>query len=377
MLAATAAELAGAAVTAKAAREGRVEPVRPILAPLDVLCQQLIGMACADDWGCEEAFALVRRAGPMAGLDRADFDACLSSLAGDLPAPAGAFEPEPGAAPKWTSPRIWREKGRFGLRSRRVLRWFRGERRDDHLGGVDPRPGRWDADRDARRGVCRASPAGRPLRARRPLAGVPAGSRASRSTPGRPAASRTSPAGRATVNRSPPSWGSTSPPSATMPRGCWPTAPPPSGPGWGMPMGLSPTPPRSSGRCSRRRNGSAKSPAPGTLLVEESPHPEGMTYSFHAPLCRAACEALGRAFAARLGRRCRPRPRPDGRRPRLVDPPARRRAIGAGEIAPLLALDGFDDDVMEGLDRGELLARRFRHVAGTALMVLRRPEGGG
>src|SRR4051812_1281475 len=31
---------------------------------------------------------------------------------------------------------------------------------------------------------------------------------------------------------------------------------------------------------------------------------------------------------------------------------------------------------MEGLDRGELLARRFRHVASTALMVLRNPEGG-
>jgi ATP-dependent Lhr-like helicase len=32
--------------------------------------------------------------------------------------------------------------------------------------------------------------------------------------------------------------------------------------------------------------------------------------------------------------------------------------------------------VLDGLDRGELLARRFRHVAGTALMILRNPEGG-
>ena len=38
--------------------------------------------------------------------------------------------------------------------------------------------------------------------------------------------------------------------------------------------------------------------------------------------------------------------------------------------------EGFEDDVLEGLDRGDLLARRFRHVAATALMVLRRPEGG-
>ena len=32
--------------------------------------------------------------------------------------------------------------------------------------------------------------------------------------------------------------------------------------------------------------------------------------------------------------------------------------------------------VLEGLDRGELPARRFRHVAATALMVLRNPEPG-
>ncbi len=62
----------------------------------------------------------------MAGLTRADFDACLAFLAGDLAAPPGAFEPEPGAAPRWTSPRIWRRAGWFGLRNGRVARWFRG-----------------------------------------------------------------------------------------------------------------------------------------------------------------------------------------------------------------------------------------------------------
>ena len=42
------------------------------------------------------------------------------------------------------------------------------------------------------------------------------------------------------------------------------------------------------------------------LLVEECPSPaieRGLTYTFHAPLNRAACEALARATAARLGRR--------------------------------------------------------------------------
>ena len=99
MLAATPAELAGAVVTAEAARAGRVEPLRPVRSPLDVLCQQLIGMACGGEWSADEAFALVRRAAPMADLTRADFDACLDFLAGDLAAPAGAFEPEPGSTP--------------------------------------------------------------------------------------------------------------------------------------------------------------------------------------------------------------------------------------------------------------------------------------
>ncbi len=49
LLAATPAELAGAVITAQAALAGRVEPLRMIAAPLDVVCQQLIGMACAGE----------------------------------------------------------------------------------------------------------------------------------------------------------------------------------------------------------------------------------------------------------------------------------------------------------------------------------------
>ena len=45
-------------------------------------------------------------------------------------------------------------------------------------------------------------------------------------------------------------------------------------------------------------------------------------------------------------------------------------------IRSLLSMDGFADLVLEGIDRGELPARRFRHVAATALMVLRNPEPG-
>jgi ATP-dependent Lhr-like helicase len=117
-------------------------------------------------------------------------------------------------------------------------------------------------------------------------------------------------------------------------------------------------------------------PGPDALLVEEYPHDAGWTYTFHAPLSRAACEALGRATAARLGRRfgC------DltlaaadlGWSIRLPDD-AR---LALADLGPLLDPAGLADDVLEGLDRGDLPARRFRHVAGTALMVLKNPEGG-
>ena len=50
--------------------------------------------------------------------------------------------------------------------------------------------------------------------------------------------------------------------------------------------------------------------------------------------------------------------------------------IAAGDLLDLLAIERFEEDVLEGIDRGELPARRFRHVAATALMVLRRPDGG-
>jgi ATP-dependent Lhr-like helicase len=93
-------------------------------------------------------------------------------------------------------------------------------------------------------------------------------------------------------------------------------------------------------------------------------------------LSRAACEALGRATAARLGRRFGHNVTLAvadlGWSVRLPEDAA----LTPDDIEPLLTLDGFERDVLEGLDRGDLPARRFRHVASTALMVLRNPEGG-
>jgi len=376
MLAATAAELAGAAVTARAAREGRVEPLRPAAAPLDVLCQQLIGMACGGEWSADEAFALLCRAGPMAELGRADFDACLEFLAGELASPAGAFEPEPGASPRWTAPRIWKHRGRFGVRNGRVVRWFRanvgtitseesirvdvngtligtlegayaerlqpGDRfvldgralefrriegltvRATTVGGGEADLPRWSSDRQSlSAGLARDLAAFRD-EAARVMADGPAALRA-----------------------------------------------------WlGEAYGLEPDAAAVLEDLFEAQEQLSEVPRPGTLLVEESPHEGGFAYAFHAPLSRSACEAAGRAVAARLGRRF-------GRDLGLVVadlgwsirlPEGAR--LGADDIPPLLDPARFAGDVMEGLDRGDLLARRFRHVAGTALMVLRRPEGG-
>ena len=375
MLAATPAELAGAAVTARAAREGRVEPLAQISSPLDVLCQQLIGMACGGEWSADEAFALVRRAGPMAELDRRDFDACLDFLAGELASPAGAFEPEPGAAPRWTAPRIWKHRGRFGVRNGRVTRWFRanvgtitseeslrvttdgtligtlegayaerlqpGDRfvldgralefrriegltvHAEAVGGEADLP-RWSSDRQSlSAGLARDLAAFRD-EAARVMADGPAALRA-----------------------------------------------------WlGEAYGLEPEAAAVLEDLFEAQEQLSEVPRPGTLLVEESPHEDGYSYAFHAPLSRSACEAAGRAVAARLGRRF-------GRDLGLVVAdlgwsirlPGGAR-LGVEEVAPLLDPAGFAGDVLEGLDRGDLLARRFRHVAGTALMVLRRPEGG-
>jgi ATP-dependent Lhr-like helicase len=75
-------ELLEAAVTGTASRAGQIEPVRLAEHPLDVLCQHLVGMAAAQPWQPDDAFALIRRAGPYQALMRSDFDDCLTYLTG-------------------------------------------------------------------------------------------------------------------------------------------------------------------------------------------------------------------------------------------------------------------------------------------------------
>jgi len=380
LLAATAGELAGAVVTAQAARAGRIERLSMIRAPLDVVCQQLIGMACAGEQEVDGAYELIRKAAPMAELARTDFDDCLSFLSGRLSAPAGAFEPEPGHSPRWTSPRIWNSTGQFGLRNRRVARWFR-----TNVGTIHSEV----AVRVIADGVA---------------VGTLEAAYAERLVPG----DRFVLDGRSLEFRQLDD-------SVLLAR---PAGGEPSLPRWTSDR-QSLSPELASDLAGFRAQASrllaeesttalrrwlietfeldaiaaqvlielfeaqaqwSEIPDALGLLVEESPSPreDGLVYTFHAPLHRAACEALARVTGARLGRRL-------GRDLTLsvADlgwsirvPDAAAIALMPESILPLFDLDGFADDVIEGLDRGELPARRFRHVAATALMVLSNPEPG-
>lgn len=373
MLAATPAELAGAIVTRQAALEGRVEPLRVVRSPLDVLCQQLIGMACLEECGADDVFALVRRTAPFERLKRADFDACLNYLAGELAAPSGASEQTLNAAPRSTSPRLWKARGRFGARNGRVRRWFHS-----NVGtivsegsvrvvadGIDVgtlegayaerlQPGdRFVLDGRALAFVRRVGPIVRAERS----AGDPELPRWSSDRQGLSAELALDLA-RFRV----------------MIGGLFDEGPQ-AARGWLIEdLGLDPIAAGVIEALFIAQQAVSEVPRPDVLLIEACPSSRGWTYTFHAPLGRAACEALGRASAARLGRR-------HGRDLSLKVADLgwsieMAEDVPASSFRDVIAQEDFEDDVVAGLDRGELLARRFRHVATTAMMVLRNPEGG-
>lgn len=86
-------DLLECAAAAEAARLGRLDALRIPETPLDVLAQALLGMAVEREWPIDEAYALVRRAGPYLRLSRADFDAVIEYLAGGgrVLGPSGAY----------------------------------------------------------------------------------------------------------------------------------------------------------------------------------------------------------------------------------------------------------------------------------------------
>ncbi|HEV3256586.1 MAG TPA: DEAD/DEAH box helicase [Gemmataceae bacterium] len=82
LLTANPAELLEAAVTGASSRSAQYEPLQLPAYPLDVLCQQLVGMAAQRWWSASAAFDLIRRAYPYRDLPAAEFENCLAYLCG-------------------------------------------------------------------------------------------------------------------------------------------------------------------------------------------------------------------------------------------------------------------------------------------------------
>jgi ATP-dependent helicase Lhr and Lhr-like helicase len=64
----------------RAVRSGLLDSVAIPQAPLDVLAQQIVAEAAAQDWNVDELFALIRRADPYRNLARSEFDRTIEYL---------------------------------------------------------------------------------------------------------------------------------------------------------------------------------------------------------------------------------------------------------------------------------------------------------
>jgi len=87
-------ELIECAALVRAVAAGRLDRVEPLVAPLDVLAQQIVAECAACEWTEDALFDLVRQATPFARLDRAHFDeivACLSEGVAPRAGRAGAL----------------------------------------------------------------------------------------------------------------------------------------------------------------------------------------------------------------------------------------------------------------------------------------------
>ncbi|MSQ97432.1 MAG: DEAD/DEAH box helicase [Gemmataceae bacterium] len=82
LLTASPSELLEAVVTVGSGHDGQIEPVRVLQAPLDVLCQQIVGIAMAGVASPHATFHLIRRALPYRDLAWSDFQDCLDYLSG-------------------------------------------------------------------------------------------------------------------------------------------------------------------------------------------------------------------------------------------------------------------------------------------------------
>ncbi len=74
-------ELVECAALLDCVRRGELDALRILVAPLDVLAQQIVAETASRDWDEDELYALLRRAAPYAQLTRADYAAVVRMLA--------------------------------------------------------------------------------------------------------------------------------------------------------------------------------------------------------------------------------------------------------------------------------------------------------
>ena len=86
-------ELVEAAALVRAVRAGRLDRIEPLVAPLDVLAQQIVAECAAEEWGEDALFAFARRAHPFRELARADYDEVVAMLAEGIGEGAGRAAP--------------------------------------------------------------------------------------------------------------------------------------------------------------------------------------------------------------------------------------------------------------------------------------------
>jgi ATP-dependent helicase Lhr and Lhr-like helicase len=126
-----------AAALADAVRDRDIEPLTPLVNPLDVLAQVIIALTATEPWPVDALYALLRRSGSFAELPRASFDLVVEMLAGRY---AGARVRELQARIDYD-----RVRGQIRARHGAVLAYY-------HSGGVIPNRGYYqirDADSHA------------------------------------------------------------------------------------------------------------------------------------------------------------------------------------------------------------------------------------
>jgi ATP-dependent Lhr-like helicase len=372
LLTATPAELLEAAVTSASGRAGQCEPLAVVPAPLDVLCQQLLGACCARPWPADDLFALVRKSAPYAGLSRRDFDDCLAYLRGlDR-----AGEP-------WLPARLREDGDCFRIQDARTARLLRRNlgtilaersvpvvlrRGDEEEGQLTLAVGEVDESfADRLQPGDRFLLDGRCLEFRRREDGAAV----VEEVPGRPRVPR---------------WaGSGWPLSPQLARRLYllrlqaaealRDGPEALGRLLGEDYGLSGPAAEMLASYFEEQETTSEIPDSATLLVEAVPHDGGIEYYLHTPLNRPGNDALARVAVRRLARGA-------GRSASSVvaDLGFVLRLRGelpdlAGAVRALLAAEGFRDELDAGLTDSEALRARFAQVAQTGLMLLRNPEG--